>query len=257
MKQIVLLIFIGIWFWSCQSDKKKEIDVSNIKEATSQYLIESNTMIFYDRSISDAIAARKFHKCIDVFTSNVTAKIIHSQTDIKNFRVISLIYNERQLLDIDLRTSTSFSNIDFYLLGYIILDNGTGNSILEVIKPYSGQTIELFVKGMKTDFTTLTNMSNDVQHVMTDQIVHKKDNVGTIPFRRINVFHSDIYVKNFQNNSILKVVDIYRPSELSRSFNNPPVASQASWFVTALPVSPNKEISNSTLIYIKNPQIIQ
>ncbi|HYE53285.1 MAG TPA: hypothetical protein VD996_00525 [Chitinophagaceae bacterium] len=262
MKRIGLLAIVLIGLSSCQGDDTKENNiadnkVSDNKSVASQYVIESNTMIFYDRSIADAIKARKFYKCIDVFTSNVTAKIIHSPADIKKFRVVSLIYDESQLLGIDLRASTSFSDIEFYLLGYIILDNGTGNSILEVIKPYSGQNIELSVKGIRTDLATLTNMTNDIQHVMNDQIVHKKDNAGTIPFRRINVFYSDVYVKNFQSNLLYKVMDIYRPAELSRSFTNPPAGSQASWFVTALPVNANKEISNGTLVYIKNPQIIQ
>ena len=226
-------------------------------ETNSQYVIESNTMIFHDNSIADAIKSRKFYKCIDVFNSNVTAKVTDSPSGEFTFRVISLIYDERQVLDIDLRTESSYADIEFHLLGYSILDNGSGNPILSVIKPYSSRSIQLYVKGMKTDFVTLTNMTNDIQHVMNDQIVQKKDNVGSIPFRRINVYHSDVYAKNFQNNKLFKIVDIYRPAELKRSFNSPPVASQASWFATALPVTANKESSYSTLVYIKNPQIIE
>jgi hypothetical protein len=260
MNTIRILLTL-IVFTSCNSSVQKPVDTTTnadkSREAVaSQYAIESNTMIFYDRSIADAIKARKFYSCIDVFSSEVYAKLIRPTSTLK-FRVLSVIYDESQLLNIDLRQNVDLSPVDCHLLGYIVLENGLANGILEVINPQKEGKIELYVKDLKTDITNVMNMLNDNRMAMRDPMVNKKDNTGTIPFRRISVLHSQVYAKHSTNDSRLKVIDIYRPSELSRSFNNPPTSSQASWFAAATPVDQYGKISSGIIYYLKNPRIIE
>lgn len=247
-----------------QTTTNEQADTSSNKKSTaqntttSQFVIETNIMVFYDRSIQDAFAARRFFKCLDVFSSDVYAKVYETNGKVKSYRILSLIYDEKKVLDIDLRENNSaITNIEFYLLGYELLDNGTGGGFLSTLKAGDFEKIELSVKDVKTSFASLTNMANDSRNVMADQIVRKKDNTSTVPFRRMNVFSSNIYVKNFQNNTILKVVDIYRPAEINYTMSSGELADNVRWFITAMPVSQDKKAANGTLYYLQNPQIIE
>jgi hypothetical protein len=262
MKKSILLVFVILQFYGCNDKKESKIIDNKIKDnntldsTQSQYAIESNTMIFYDNSIADAIKARKFYKCSDVFNDNVYAKVYDNNTSFKKIRVVSFIYNESQLLEIDLRQNNNVAVVECYILGYII-SNGSGGSILEVINPRNEWKVELFIDDIKSDFGTISNKLNDNRTTGADPIVNKNDNNRTLPFRRINVFNSEVYLKSFEENIQYKVVDIYRPAELYRSFTNPPTGSQSSWFVTAIPVDNNRKISSGNLKYFKNPRIIE
>ena len=76
--------------------------------------------------------------------------------------------------------------------------------------------------------------------------------------RRMNVFGSKIFVLDPQNNKKYRIVEIYRPAELSRSLSTPPISSPASWFVTDLPMDIQRDsIAYGTLLYFKNPPIVE
>lgn len=271
MKNQTLIVLALLMTAACNSNHKqttadkqadtalsKKSGAESMDQPQSQYVIESNTMVFYDRSIHDEFASRRFFKCVDVFSSEVYAKAYRSDGRIIDYRILSLIYDHRKVMDIDLRQNNGvFVNLEFYLLGYALLDNGTGSGYLSVLKASDFDKIELSVNNIKTSFASLTNMANDSRNVMSDQIVRKKDNVGTVPFRQMNVFSSDIYIKNFQNNTILKVVDIYRPAEIDYNLSTSQPVSNVKWFITAMPVDNDKKVGNGTLYYVQNPQIIE
>lgn len=251
--KIITSILYLLFILGCREKHQTESVEKELNK--SQYVVESNTIIFYDRSINDAIKSKKFYKCIDVFTSAVTAKVTDNGGTSKTYRVVSLIYDENKILNIDTRQDMNYTSVDFFIMGYAEASNPAESNLAVIQCNNNIYNIELMVKGMKTDINSLMNLSNNSQNVMADQIVFKKSGMDSEPHRKMNVFHSDLYAKNFTNNSTFKIVDIYRPSIIDRNFTTPPSLSTHSWFATGLPITPNKDISNGNMVYIKNPAI--
>ncbi|WP_316791484.1 hypothetical protein [Pedobacter frigoris] len=235
---------------------------SNAAQPNSQYVIEANTMIFHDSSVDDPITSRRFFRCDDVFSLGVYAKLYPSTGTTRNFRVISIIYDEKKVLDINLDDPTDPpmpTAIESYLLGYNI-ENGYGSISLSVVKPSDFAKTEIYVQDIKSSISALTNMAYDSRNVMADQIVNKKyteRNNTVIPYRRMNVFSDNIYIKNPMNNSKMKVIDIYRPAEIEYSIRNSAPISSVKWFLTAIPTDADGKNANGNLYYVPNPRIVE
>lgn len=231
-------------------------------QPASQYVIEANTMILHDTSIDDPIASRRFFRCDDVFSLQVYAKLHLQSGAVQSFRVVSIIYDEKKVLDINLDDGGDPSvptPIESYLLGYSI-ENGYGSTLLQAIKPSDYSKIEIYVKEIKTSIPALTDMAYDARNVMADQIVIKKVNPlnsSTIPFKRMNVFSDNIFIKHPMDDTKLKVIDFYRPAEIYYDFRiNKPVMN-IKFFATATTVDSEGKNANGNLYHVPNPRIIE
>ncbi|WP_185097115.1 hypothetical protein [Chryseobacterium sp. IHB B 17019] len=216
----------------------------------------------HDWSINDQLASRRFFKCDDVFSLKVYAKLYRADGVVINFRILSIIYDEKKALDISLdepSDAPTYTPIESLLLGYSI-ENDFGSINLMAVKPSDFTKIDIYVKDIKTSIAALTNMAYDSRNVMADQIVNKKlnnSNNSLIPFRRMNVFGDDIYVKHPTNNTKLKVINIYRPAELAYSIRTAQPVNNIKWFVTATPVDIDGKNASGHLYYIPNPRLIE